>query len=426
MNARTESLKPNKGDRLASLDVARSIAAITVVLWHWQHFQYSGYSLRPDFDRTAQPLYLLLFPFYEGGWLAVDFFFILSGYVFFWKYRTSVRDGSVGSWTFFILRFSRLYPLHFLTLILVAALQAIYFHIHGVFFVFQFNDLYHFVLQLFFASQWGLQHGASFNDPVWSLSVEVLLYAMFFVVAKYSSSRWPLLAILSLLGFVLYASNVTNAIGRGMFCFFVGGMLAQLLHALRDNRRRDMIEITAYGLLLLVVVLALLAWRYDVTRTLSDTIGAWVGQWFPGLASLQVAVSGRLLRVINYLLMAALLFPALIVSLVLAERRFHSQFERLSFIGDISYASYLLHIPLQIACVLLLPSVFSNSQAPAGGISMLSFLALLIGASFTSFHYFERPAQNIIRRRALGRSRSRISNVPGPVKTVLYIRKSNS
>lgn len=428
MNATAGSANrdPNRGDRLASLDIARSVAAITVVLWHWQHFQFSGYSPRADFDRTVQPLYPLLFPFYEGGWLAVDFFFMLSGYIFFWKYRVSVFNGSVGAGQFFVLRFSRLYPLHFLTLILVAALQIIYFQIHGAFFVFQFNDLYHFVLQLFLASQWGLQRGASFNDPVWSLSVEVLLYAMFFIVAKYSASRWALLATLAAFGFVLYASNVTNAIGRGMFCFFVGGMVAYALQSLRESRHRNVVEIIIHAALPLAVALELLSWRYDLVRMLSDAIGAWIGHSYPGLAPLQGAIGGRLSRISNYLLVAALLFPILIASMVLAERRFHAQFERLSFIGNISYASYLLHIPLQIMCVLLLPVVFSDPQAPAGGLSMLGFLALLIGASFASFYYFERPAQSIIRARALGRRGGRTSSIAGHAKTALYARKSNS
>lgn len=52
------------------------------------------------------------------------------------------------------------------------------------------NDLYYFVLQLFVASDWGLQAGDSFNGPIWSISVELLVYVIFFVVLRFISASW--------------------------------------------------------------------------------------------------------------------------------------------------------------------------------------------------------------------------------------------
>ena len=42
---------------LYALDVSRGVAALSVVLWHWQHFAYKGNSLSQDFIRENQPLY---------------------------------------------------------------------------------------------------------------------------------------------------------------------------------------------------------------------------------------------------------------------------------------------------------------------------------------------------------------------------------
>ena len=40
------------------------------------------------------------------------------------------------------------------------------------------------MLNLFFASSWGLERGPSFNGPIWSVSVEVAIYAVFWVTLK--------------------------------------------------------------------------------------------------------------------------------------------------------------------------------------------------------------------------------------------------
>src|SRR5689334_2865438 len=46
-----------RGNRYIALDVARGIAALVVVLWHWQHFWFGADGLRAGFVRSAQPFY---------------------------------------------------------------------------------------------------------------------------------------------------------------------------------------------------------------------------------------------------------------------------------------------------------------------------------------------------------------------------------
>ena len=82
----------------------------------------------------------------------------------------------------FVLRFSRLYPLHIATLLFVAALQPLYFNLTGYFFGYQNNDLTNLVLQLLMASNATVQNALSFNRPIWSISVEVLVYFFFFMI----------------------------------------------------------------------------------------------------------------------------------------------------------------------------------------------------------------------------------------------------
>ena len=42
------------------------------------------------------------------------------------------------------------------------------------------NDTYHFILNFFFISGWGFEKSYSFNGPIWSVSIELIIYALSF------------------------------------------------------------------------------------------------------------------------------------------------------------------------------------------------------------------------------------------------------
>ena len=79
------------------------------------------------------------------------------------------------------------YPLHFATLIIVTLLLFANWIINSSFQInpFHHNDIYHFVLQLFFISSWGFENGHSFNTPIWSVSIEIAIYGVFFLLMDY-------------------------------------------------------------------------------------------------------------------------------------------------------------------------------------------------------------------------------------------------
>src|SRR5215467_7767481 len=140
--------------RLTSLDALRGVAALAVVVWHWQHFFGIGGTFADGWTREMQPFFWLLKPLYLQGWAAVDLFFALSGFVFFWLYADAIRTRATGAGEFALLRVSRLYPLHLLMLIAVAMLQAAFLRAHGQFFIYQANDTPHFLAHLFFIQNW--------------------------------------------------------------------------------------------------------------------------------------------------------------------------------------------------------------------------------------------------------------------------------
>lgn len=381
-----------------SLDIVRGLAALVIVFRHWENF------VSLDAGTVAQvhsrlPLYELLRPLYREGGRAVFVFFCLSGFIFFWLYADSIRKGATSVKEFVVLRFSRLYPLHFATLIFVAIGQQYMHWRFGSDFVYHHNDLYHFGLHLFFASNWGLQaehsfHGYSFNGPVWSVSIEILLYAIFFVVCRLDLRRWQHVALYACVGLVL-DQVFTGEIGRSVFSFFLGGL--------------------AY-------LAFIRLWRAGVTRRTTVlytllTIALWI--FLPLNANHKILVQyyqsqswtkalhfhGR--DIIGYALAQGAflvyepMFAVTILTLALWEARRGSLGRRLSFLGDISYSTYLLHFPLQMVFLAVVYAITGGNAFFSSPWSLALFFATLIPLSLLSYRCFERPWQSFLRKRLL-------------------------
>ncbi|HEY6579258.1 MAG TPA: acyltransferase family protein, partial [Rhizomicrobium sp.] len=122
--------------RLYSLDVLRGVAALAVIFWHWQHFFAVRGTWQTVWSRTMQPAYAVFKPLYDQGWVAVDIFFAVSGFVFFWLYLEPVARREIGAGKFALQRVSRLYPLYLVTLLAAAAMQLAFHHQTGNWFIF--------------------------------------------------------------------------------------------------------------------------------------------------------------------------------------------------------------------------------------------------------------------------------------------------
>lgn len=93
------------GHRYAALDALRGIAAVVVVFVH----------VHGNLPGAGYP---------ESGYLAVDLFFLLSGYVICAAYDERLRQG-LGAGTFLRIRLIRLYPLYLVGLVLALVRTAV-------------------------------------------------------------------------------------------------------------------------------------------------------------------------------------------------------------------------------------------------------------------------------------------------------------
>ncbi|KFE43827.1 acyltransferase family protein [Pseudomonas syringae] len=345
--------------RLYSLDVLRGIAAIAVVFWHWQHFFYVG-DIPKDFNGIGQPLFELFALAYQHGSLAVELFFCISGFVFFWLFSQKIADRTLTARRFFMDRFSRLYPLHFVTFVGVAVLQMFYENSHTTYFVYQQNDLYHAFLNLLLVPAWGFETGWSFNAPIWSVSIELLLYVIMFITCLTRQARYLVIPCLIVLGYNVYPGHYK--LGSGIFTFFCGGVAFIFMDSL-------MKQVGIKLFLLIAALVATTAWSFVL---LSQTL--------------------------NVYFLMGVAFPALVMLLAAISCAFPTFLRPFAAVGDISYSSYLLHFPLQIIFAVAVDSMGSGRDIFYSPWMLALFMTVLIPLSYGSHRFFEAPTQRALRR----------------------------
>ena len=379
--------------RFHFLDVLRGLAALTVVCYHWNHFWISimgGQSVPPKF---WIPFYKQLFVFYDYGAFGVDFFFTLSGFVFYWKYSQAISRQEITPVKFFLLRLSRLYPLHILMLLIVAVLQYLYFQRYSNFFIYQLNDLYHFALNFIFANMSGLERGPSFNGPTWSISIEMQLYLIFFCLCFFGATKKRYLVLMALMGAGLSLPPLMLYHGAGLWSFFVGGLVFYGYQWTIENGKIKSL-LTAFLLILpILIVLLVVEIRSNFYFTF---LQSFFGDSLPW-DQLELG-KGLTAYALRKMVITGVLFPAIIYTFALLDTLPNNVGLRISFIGNMSYSSYLLHFPLQIVFILLLGDDILLYSLPS---IFLIFFFVLVVLSLASYKYFELPMQNAIRRKFL-------------------------
>ncbi len=368
----------------------RGVAALGIVFFHWQHFFFSG--IEPGtFDMAQFPLSGWLDLLYTKGYLAVDLFFFLSGFIFYWLYSQQISKDKITFRKFFWLRFSRLYPLHIATLLIVAVSQKWLLYETGSYFVYLYNDIEHFLLNIFFISSWGFEQGFSFNGPVWSVSVEVLLYMLFFIICRLFPRRIIVLSLTSVAGFIIM-SEFYNPVGRGIGAFFFGGCMFFAYQKIIASER---FRVSTWS----VVTGTVCAWLITISLPLlkmdnSDLLTASFASYLPDSVPYIQWCFGHVYTMWPFLV----LFPLTILSLVLLETRYGTLGKRFSFLGDISYAVYLIHFPLQLLFFVIVNKFAFDQSIYYQPWFMSFFFIILILVSLFSYHFYEKPLQVFLRR----------------------------
>ena len=301
------------------------------------------------------------------GYLAVDIFFVLSGFVLALTYRDMFggRKLALAYRTFLTYRIARVLPLNLAIVGTVAALVWIF---SSWDFPEPFAQARHpgiVLANLLLIQDWGAS--ASVVKPAWSLSVEMAIYFVFpFLLWLAWGRAWAIPALIgSALLFWLarlgqgevdrgfLADNFMALVGgdfvRGLTGFYFGLLCFRALQAPAVKALAGRAE-----LVVVIVFLALVAWSP------SD--------------------------------FAPILFcPPLVLALAadhgLVSRLLHAR--PLHYLGTISYSIYLTHYCIITAA----RSLLGPFDAPQVGLT----IALTLLTSIAAYHLIERPARRWIR-----------------------------
>ena len=327
---------------------------MSIVIWHFQHF----YHFEQSFIRNSQPYYNLLYFFYNHGHLAVAIFFSLSGFIFFWLYYEKIKNQLVSGKEFFLLRFSRLYPLHFITLIIVCLLQLYSIKKTGSYIIYNNNDLKHFLLNLFFISGWGGYEGPSYNAPIWSVSLELFAYICFFLFSKYIYKKKYIIFLV-----IICLTFINSRFAFVCYYFFVGGLA--YLALTKINIKNNKMFYKMILLILIMIISGFIFFNYN--NHLSKRLDA------------------INLGIINF---------TLILALAITQSKFKKIGNKLSKIGNLTYASYLWHFPIQLVILLFFKDIFFYNV----NISFLFYIFFVILLSILSYKFIEISLKNKIRK----------------------------
>jgi peptidoglycan/LPS O-acetylase OafA/YrhL len=221
---------------IAALAGARAVPPLLIVLYHYSEgHHYSGVRL---LDLVA-----------TRGYLWVEFFFALSGFILTHVYGARVRElwTKAGYLGFLKARLVRLYPLH-LFLLLLLLLLVIGTRLAGHFGGYPsiYDSVYHpmvdakgFVLSLFLVQGWNTLNYLTWNGVAWFVSVEFALCLLFSLFLKaQAGSVWRGFALLAagiagmmaLLAGSRHGLDLTfhNGVLRGLADFSIGAGLAVL------------------------------------------------------------------------------------------------------------------------------------------------------------------------------------------------------
>ena len=361
---------------LRPLTALRFMAALWVVL----------YTFWPNLDVGFLPNLA------AKGYLGVELFFVLSGFILSHVYLHAFAEKRFSYRGFLWARIARVYPLHVFTLLGVMALGlaavAVGMSIDGS--VLSWKTL---PAHLLMVHAWGFANEAGWNHPSWSISAEWFAYLAF---PLFAMAAWPLrkrpwaatagaavflmglyAAFERLAGFPLTEATFRWGALRIVPCFAYGCAL-YLVYRRAPLPRAGLLAISAA--VVMAASASVLAW--DAVTVLA------AGLLILALASIPDGKAGWLGS-----------RPAV-------------------YLGEISYAVYMVCAPWQILAVNLAARATGAEDKRLHILVWLGIILGLIVAAAAVYHLIERPARKALRGMA-ERRRPPVDHATKQSETVL-------
>tara|TARA_B100000579_G_C22772872_1_gene824983 strand:+ start:332 stop:1399 length:1068 start_codon:yes stop_codon:yes gene_type:complete len=302
----------------------------------------------------------------EYGANFVYLYWAITGYIFISFYYLKKK---IILKNYFVNIFAKYYPLHIFTLIIVFIIQYLNLNLYGETQFGYANDLYHFVLHLFFASDWGLHINQSFNAPIWFMSILIPIFIFFFLTFKFLVKFKIFFSIFIMIFFYYffplvfgYQKSIFNILAC-FFYFYMGISIFFICEFKKKNKKKFQI-LSIFGILISIFAL-----NYN---------------------------KSFLSEYVNLIPSTVLLFSSLIILCQNYYIKFNKIPKKINTFIDTSYSIYLWHFPLQLFFIIMFNflkidlSVFKNFTY------FLIFLTVLFSISVISSKKFEKPCKKLI------------------------------
>lgn len=312
--------------------------------------------------------YVVFFHFYHPSrvphsWVnhgsdCLAIFFVLSGFVIFYRYGHPEQSGRLDLGNFWASRFSRVYPVYLVALLLSTPgdLKTLVGQGHRT-----LELVPSWIAAATLLQSWIPAYSSRWNTPGWTLSVEAFLYVLFPFAAPhvdrlYGGVRWIFMAL------ILVLCISVLRLGPSVPLVYLGGFLLGMIAArefiLRGLETRWPWWLSAAPpcLLAFYILLNPIPWSY----------------WHQGV--LQV--------------LAALAVYALAVDHSWVGRLLG--WHRLAALGEASYALYILQAPVWVWLYYLR----TKANWPVSHtLFFFAYFVLLNAIALASYRYFEKPAR---------------------------------
>src|SRR5579872_636015 len=357
------------------LDGLRGVASVLVIMFHVLETFTGG-------NKFIQII--------NHGYLAVDFFFLLSGFVV--AYAFDDCWGKMTIWDFYKCRLVRLQPMVIMGSLIGAAL--FYFQASPVFPNIANTPVWEMLLVMLIGATLipvplsmdirGWQEMHPLNGPAWSLFFEYIANILYAVLVR-RFSKVVLSVFVTLAAFMLIQYLVTSKNGdliggwslnseqlyigltRVLFPFFGGVLLCRIGKLIHVKNA------FWWSSLLIIIMLSI--------PRIGDEHHVWMNGVYESLCIIVV-------------------FP-LIVSIGAGGKLHSARSEKIcNFLGEISYPLYITHYPL----IYLFTAWVVNNRVPLGIKGLLMGLLVVITSlviAYLSLRFYDKPVREWLRKKVL-------------------------
>ncbi|MCK5725457.1 MAG: acyltransferase [Thiotrichaceae bacterium] len=353
--------------QLDQITFTRFIAALTVVFFHY--------------GNQVFPLNIaILEPVLKAGPIAVNYFYLLSGFIMAFAYFKPEQQASFSAKKYWLARFARIYPVYALAFLLIAVGK-----IHEP------NFIPALVLNASLLQSWVPEYALSLNSPGWSLSVEAFFYLSFplllLIIYRTGLKKLALFAVIFWLATQILHTQLLNSPAYAphntvhQFIYynpmmhlnaFILGIIVGVLFKQQHPLIQSLKSYSGIGLMVTSsLIILLIAFQQELSSFIGFNIALTNGQIAP-------------------------LFLLFIIFLALDRSAFSRLMSHkwLVLLGEASFSLYILQRPLYGIYQRVIATRIELSET----MHFYLYLTLLIIVAILSFKLFETPARKILRK----------------------------